>query len=351
MRPWRGTYPWLKYVAIALLLGSFVPMSGQDAQFSQQLASPLWINPAMSGADGYMRGALNYRTQWNAVADPFTTAACSFDIALNQSPDPRGRKKGKPGVGIAFLNDRAGNPTFQNTKVMLTGAYHVNLDKSSNLGAGMYAGYHAQSVDVHTGQWGSQYNGMQYDPGLPHGENFQPVQQSALDIGAGLVYVYRREGNVRHRIKRREIKIGLSGYHLGRVMLQQEDIQTAHDEMRFTGFFSGAFGVGKSGSAIEPEVFFHRQGNTQMILAGISFRHVFRSGTSIMQKSRPISFGLGGFYRVGDAAVVVVSFAWDALSIGLSYDINVSGLSQYSSGQGAMEISLRYHLLKPSFRR
>lgn len=331
--------------------GSMISAYAQDAQFSQQMASPLWINPAMSGADGYLRGAVNYRTQWNAVSDPFTTMAGSFDIAFNQRPDPRGPKKGKPGMGIAFLTDQTGDPAIRNTNVMLTGAYHVYLNKKSNLGAGLYVGYQSLSLDPESGKWGSQYNGMQYDPQLPHGEMLQARQQSALDVGGGLVYVFRQNASLRYDTKRRELKIGVAGYHVGRLMLSEAELFTDNDNMRFSGFANAAMGVGKSGSALEPAIYYHLQGPAQMLLAGMAYRHVFQSQQSVLRKSKPVSMALGCYYRFGDAVIATISFGWDALDLGLSYDVNVSNLSKYSSGQGAIEVSLCYRISALSFRR
>lgn len=343
---------WTKYCLVFVAMMIFAHTAcAQDAHFSQQMAAPLWINPAMSGADGYMRGALSYRTQWNAVSDPFTTMSGSFDIALNQQPDPRKPKKGKPGLGISFITDRAGSPMTRNTNVMLTGAYHVYLNKKSNLGAGLYAGYQTQSLDAKSGKWGSQYNGMQYDPNLPHGENLQGIQQTSLDVGGGLVYVYRQKANTRHFIKRRELIIGVAGYHVGRLTLSEENLFTDNDDIRFSGFVNAAFGVGKSGSALEPAAFFHWQGPSQMIMAGAAYRYVLNSGASVLQNTNAMSIALGGYYRVGDAFVARLSFAWEALDIGISYDVNTSGLSRYSSGQGAVEVTLRYHVRSFSRRR
>jgi len=343
---------WLKYCfSIIAAVGVSFSIYGQDAQFSQQMASPLWINPAMSGADGFLRGALNYRTQWNAVSDPFTTVAGSFDIALNQRPNPRKRKKGNPGLGVLFLADRAGSPTTRRTKIMLSGAYHVNLNENSSLGAGINAGYETLALDAGSGKWGSQYNGTQYDPSIAHGENLQSVQQTSMDVGGGVVFVYRRKANTRYDIKRSEVTIGLAGYQLGRVMLSEQNLFAANDDIRFSGFANAAFGVGNSGSALEPAVYFHRQGASQMLLAGASYRHVFSSGTSLIRESKTISMALGAFYRFGDAAIARLSFRWEGLEIGLSYDINTSRLSKYSSGQGAMEVSLSYRLAAPSYRR
>lgn len=347
----RLRYGFLLGVLLPMMVVFVSPVFGQDAHFSQPMASPLWLNPAMCGADGFIGGSLGYRTQWNAVSDPFTTMAGSFDIALNQRPDPRGPKKGKPGLGIAFLSDRGGQPAIRNTAVLLTGAYHVKLNDKSNLGAGLYGGFQSMSLDPENGKWGSQYNGMQYDPQLPHGESMQVQQQSDLDVGGGLVYTYRQKAHLRHNVKRREVTIGLSGYHLGRVSLSEAELFSDNTNMRFSGFVNVAWGVGKKGSAIEPAIYFHHQQPANMLLLGMAYRHVFSSPQSVMRKSKPVSLALGAYYRHGDALIAMLSLGWGDLDIGISYDINVSKLSQYSSGQGALEVSLRYRVPSLSFRR
>ena len=51
---------------------------GQDPNFSQFFASPLTLNPALTGKfDGLYRIAGNYRNQWPTFNNAFTTASFS----------------------------------------------------------------------------------------------------------------------------------------------------------------------------------------------------------------------------------------------------------------------------------
>src|ERR1035437_9240949 len=61
----------------------------QDIHFSQYYASPLTLNPALTGlVNGVFRASLNYRNQWfniptqNTIA-PYQTYQASFDMPLS----------------------------------------------------------------------------------------------------------------------------------------------------------------------------------------------------------------------------------------------------------------------------
>ena len=48
------------------------------------------------------------------------------------------------------------------------------------------------------------------------------------------------------------------------------------------------------------------------------------------------------YYRTGDAFIPTVMLEVASFSVGISYDVNVSGLTEASNGKGGMEISLRF---------
>ena len=69
-----------------LLVVLFIMMSqqvfAQDMQFSQFYASPMNLNPAMTGVfEGDFRAVVNYREQYNSILDihPFRTISAGFE--------------------------------------------------------------------------------------------------------------------------------------------------------------------------------------------------------------------------------------------------------------------------------
>jgi len=73
-----------KTIAIlSILVNLSLLISAQDPHFSQFFASPLTLNPAFTGKfDGTVRAAGNYRNQWPAFNDVYTTFTASVDFLV-----------------------------------------------------------------------------------------------------------------------------------------------------------------------------------------------------------------------------------------------------------------------------
>src|SRR5688572_14176389 len=103
----------------------------QDIHFTQFYASPLTLNPALTGKmNGDYRIAGIYRSQWRSITSdpsftPFATPAASFDI-----PFAFGRKKNNAiGAGLQLVNDMTNNKRLNNLQIQASVAYHKALDK------------------------------------------------------------------------------------------------------------------------------------------------------------------------------------------------------------------------------
>ncbi len=72
------------------------------------------------------------------------------------------------------------------------------------------------------------------------------------------------------------------------------------------------------------------------------------TGAVFTQKIGPYSdepdftIGAGGFVRWGDAFIPVVQLNYNPFALSISYDVNISKLSQTSYGQGGYEMSVTY---------
>src|ERR1700740_2835807 len=79
----------------------------QDPAFSQFFASPLTLNPALTGKfNGVVRVAGNYRNQWPAINNAFITSTISVDggILKNRLPETD-----VWGVGLMAMTDKTAN--------------------------------------------------------------------------------------------------------------------------------------------------------------------------------------------------------------------------------------------------
>ncbi len=76
----------------------------QDPGFSQFYASPLTLNPALTGKfDGLYRVAGNYRDQWPAVNKAFITSTASLDMGILRN---RLNSGDTWGIGIMAMTDK-----------------------------------------------------------------------------------------------------------------------------------------------------------------------------------------------------------------------------------------------------
>jgi len=55
-----------------------------------------------------------------------------------------------------------------------------------------------------------------------------------------------------------------------------------------------------------------------------------------------MAIAFGGYYRVGDAFSPAVEFEMNKLAIGFAYDMNISGLTAATGGNGGPEIFIRF---------
>src|SRR4028118_1209504 len=99
----------------------------QDPHFSQFFASPLTLNPALTGKfDGNLRVAGNYRNQWPTINRAFTTSAVSVDFPIMTE---RIAENDRLAMGIMGYTDQQADGALKNNFGSLTIAYHKGLDE------------------------------------------------------------------------------------------------------------------------------------------------------------------------------------------------------------------------------
>src|SRR5690242_5850897 len=122
--------------------------SAQDPNFSQFFASPLTLNPALTGKfDGVFRVAGNYRNQWPTINNAYTTYTASFDAGILRNRIP---EIDQFGVGVMAFSDKAGGGVLQHNYFSFSAAYHKGLDENGyhQLGLGFQGTLVSKRLDV-----------------------------------------------------------------------------------------------------------------------------------------------------------------------------------------------------------
>lgn len=331
-----------KIVATVALATSIWSASAQDVHFSHFSHSPLTLNPALAGANYQMQGIINYRNQWKQVAVPFKTTAASFDMRLNAN---KRNKSGHLAAGINFFNDQAGEAKVVTNNVNLNLAYHILINDENTFGAGIYTGFGQRYIDAESGQWASQYDGLQYNAALNPGETFLTDRFSFADVGAGMVYSYKKSDGYMTKNDNLWINAGAAVYHLNRPKYSFLNAPEERMYMRVSAFANAIVGINNTRLSLMPAIYYQRQGTAQELLTGTYFRFLIKESSNYTGYYKASAASFGVFYRNKDAAIIKGMLEWGDVAFGVAYDFNISTLSEVSKSRGGIEFFLRYNML------
>ncbi|MDX1652771.1 MAG: PorP/SprF family type IX secretion system membrane protein [Brumimicrobium sp.] len=325
-----------RILAVLCFIAIVSGVRAQDIHFSQMRFSPFTLNPALAGLENDYQGIVNYRSQWNSVASPFTTTGASFDMRITPN-----KKGGFLAGGLNFFHDIAGDMRMTTSNINLNIAYHLAISRESSVGAAIQVGYAQRGIGSQDGLWASQYNGNTFDQTISSGENFAEMNFGYLDAGMGFVYHFdnRQSG---FSSKGFTLTTGISAFHLNQPDYSfltggEDDL-----EMRYAGFLQSEFMLGDSKWALMPALYYQRQGGHQEIYGGTYFKYVIANGSQRTGFVEKFTLAYGAFYRFGDAFVNKFLIEYSNYSLGVSYDFNVSSLTQASKGRGGIEFMLRF---------
>ena len=243
---------------------------------------------------------------------------------------------------MSFFHDKAGDAVATQWQASLYYAYHVLLNESSTLGAGISGSYGGQDINYAELQWGNQYNGSTYDPSLPTGEPaFAFTPHHEFDLGAGLHYQYGKRERYLSANDQLRFQAGFSAAHLLR---PEVSFYGSAEKLaiRYTGYANALFGLGNSNISLAPSILYNKQGKQSEWLAGAAFRYSLKEESKRTGFEHASAFWLGVHYRAKDAFVPSILFEKGNFAVGISYEINTSSLDAASNSNGGIEISLRF---------
>ncbi len=317
-----------------------VSVFGQDIHFSQYNEAPLLMNPALTGFfDGGHRIGLNYKNQWSAIGNGYTTYALGYDANLNKGTGGTGFLA----LGLAVFNDVAGDLDYGTLTGQVNIAYHLKLNDEQMLSAGLYGGFGQKSIDQTNMQWDNQYDGVSgHDASIPSIESFAFENYSYVDFGFGLNWSLNHNSTNMSSNDGFKTNVGFSVSHVNQPSYDFLSNSEDRMNMRIQGHGRALIGLSGTNAALVPSVMVQFQGTQKEILPGLSVRYTLREESKYTGFVKDAYLSLGGIYRTSDAIIVQTMLEINDIALGLSYDINVSRLSNATDGKGGFEIALRY---------
>jgi type IX secretion system PorP/SprF family membrane protein len=288
---------------------------GQDPEFTQFYANPLYLNPAFAGTAHCPRINLNHRNQWPGISGSFVTTSASYDQHVDALSG---------GVGLLITNDRAGEGTLNTINVSGMYSYQIPVTRQFSIKAGIQATWAQKKVD-----WSKLTFGDMIDSRRGFVYTTNEVQRdkpaSYVDFSAGVLGFSEK------------YFIGFAAHHLTQ---PDESVIEGNSPLprKFTFHAGAVLPVESKGepASLSPNLLIQLQQD----FLQINFGMYFTKG--------PIVGGL--WYRNADSFIALIGFQAGILKFGYSYDITVSKLTNTTAGSHEFSTGLQFDC-KPRKRR
>jgi len=314
----------------------------QDPSFSQFFASPLTLNPALTGKfDGTLRVAGNYRNQWPTVNKAYITSTVSMDFPIFQDQLQQGDRLG---LGIMAMTDKTANGILTSNFFAVSTAYHKTIDENGlhQISVGFQGTYANKTLD---GPRLHFLDGLQLDgtwlPSASEPVNLEVVSSNYFDMNAGVLYNGSTNGS-------NAVYFGVSMYHLNQPKESFLGVDNITVPTRLTVHGGGYF-PGNNGTTWYLSALYNKQVTASEFVFGGA---VELNASS--EENKIVNVYLGVWTRannVSDAIIPYVGLDYGSFNLGMTYDVNVSAFKVASQAQGGIEISLIYILKNPSDNR
>ncbi len=324
-----------------LILANLVNVAfGQDPQFTQFYAAPLYHNPAFTGSGYAPRLIYNYRNQWPSLNANFITSVVSIDHFI---------EKANSGIGITMMKDAQGN-RIKNSEITGLYAYQLRVGEKNFLRMGLQGSYSYRGFDPNGLIYGDQLSNSGYT-GIPSEDPLSFAEFNnvgSFDVGSGVLFYNPK------------VFIGLAVTHITQPTLSFTDQSPADgcatgDCIPRKFVVNGGYNINLnhliSGSAnmdkeftITPTFLYKKQGQFSQLDLG-AYATYTPLTLGLQYRGIPLKKVFDKFPNQ-DAIAALVGFRFDNFSVGYSYDYTISGLAAGRGTGGSHEFSISYQLDK-----
>ncbi|MCV9385327.1 PorP/SprF family type IX secretion system membrane protein [Reichenbachiella ulvae] len=299
---------------------------GQDPQFSQYYAAPLYLNPALAGINQLGRAGVNYRNQWPSIDASFETFSAYVDVNFDEK---------NSSVGLMVTSDQEGIAGLTSTEIALQYAYQVRVNYKWTFRPAIQASYTFRDLNFNRLTFGDQIdaNGLNGNPTAEQFDAAGTVHYWDLGVG-GIVFSDRIWfGASMHHLREPDQSFLGDGSPLPRKL-------SLHGGYRIplrTGYKKGETAKGMERS-LSPTFNYRTQGEFDQLDVGMYFTW------------QPVIFGL--WYRGipiktpegsgsnTESLIFMFGVTQKKLTFGYSFDYTLSNLGIATGG--AHEVSITY---------
>lgn len=294
------------------IFSSSATFAQQDAQLSQYMFNPLYINPAAAGMDGVTRFQLHYRNQWSDYQTTFDGSGSLGTQIFTASMPLNGLHSG---IGIQFVNDKTPSGAgYQN--MLLSYSYQIGLSNGGVVSIGAKGGFHTKSFD-------SRFRPR--DTGDPIVDALTgSINQTKADFSVGAIYKtanYQIGASLNH--------VNTPKYSFGTDNSGQYAIKQVLNLTAIYDYYLN------DDIKVSPMALWKTDFTTNVLEGGAIFTYADK-------------YWLGGSYRLNDAGIIIAGISMlkdNALRFGYSLDLTTVGAT--AKAPLSHEILLSYAIPAP----
>lgn len=301
-----------KHLLILSIILTFCETTkAQDAEFSQFLNNPLYLNPAFAGVGIGPRFIANFRNEWPSLNNAYTTYSVSYDQNI---------EKINGGIGLSAFSDQQGNGLYSNLQFTGFYSYQFKMNKNYALKAGFSTSYSQLKIDYAKFIFTDMIDPNSVSVTQATGEDAPFYQtKSYVDFGAGFL------------IFSKKLFFGVGIKHITQPNISFYSGTKSTLPVRYAVHFGYEFKKNKrSKSFFAPNFLLVQQGRFRQINAGI------------MTGAGVLIAGLNYRYTVKnpDALSLIFGVKKGVFKTAYSYDITTSGLRGNSGGTHEISITV-----------
>ncbi len=299
---------------------------GQDQQYTQFYANPMYLSPAFAGTSIQSRMAMSYRNQWPAIPKAFVSYNVAFDHFISQA---------NSGVALTVQHDKAGVGGMSFTSAALHYAYEINLTRKISLRPALSFGFGSTFLDVDKLTFIDQL--ARDDNGVstldPDRTRFVQEPVNYPDFGAGLLVfsdMFWFGGAINHinepvqSLTGDDTKLPMKlGVH-GGVRFKLSDVSAFTSRQ----YLVPAFNYQMQGLFDQLDLGFYYEYDPVVI--GLWYRGI------------PVLKNNDYRYVNHDALAVLVGYEINNVKIGYSYDLTLSKFSANSGGAHEVSVTMEF---------
>ncbi|MEL7223072.1 MAG: PorP/SprF family type IX secretion system membrane protein, partial [Bacteroidota bacterium] len=313
----------------------------QDFHYSQFYNAPIHLNPALTGVfNGDVRLQGNYRSQWRQVPVEYQT----FTLAVDKKFIRNIEKSSFFAAGLGLNYDLAGDGNLAWTDVNLNASFTQHLSKGFFVTLGGQAAVIQRKFDEEFLRFADQFDpgSGSFNQSINTSETFATQNHSFADFSLGVNFHWQaleHYSRFDYKEKRSKVDLGVGLMHLAQPdqsFIEDIDVPLYR---RLSAYVRGVLQIAQP---LDLVAAFSVQSQ------GPYREYVFMEGLRIHLDRQPgkqiaLQAGIGyRFNEFGDAYFPTVQIEYNALRVGLSYDINTSDFNIATLRNGGFEISAQY---------